>query len=165
MKAKTIVRSACPRLATFFKGGVFVLNLQSMVLGNSVQDWLTALTIALIINLLVGLIKWAVIFRLAKILKKTETALDDSLIEVARRTRQWLVFAVTLYIGVSLSRAAAEAGQHLENDRDGRGIRADRFVGWHRAGFLGWPSAPARLDRGCRRRHQYCGAEFLGRTC
>lgn len=76
-----------------------MLNLQTIVLGNPIQDWLTALTIALIINLLIGVIKWAITRRFADFLSNGRTNLDDSLVEMARRTRQWLVFAITLYMG------------------------------------------------------------------
>jgi len=76
------------------------MNLQTIVLGNPIQDWLTALGIALAINVVVGALKWGITRRLADYLRRTQTNLDDSLIEVVRRTRQTLVFAVTLYIGV-----------------------------------------------------------------
>jgi len=69
------------------------------ILGNPLLHWLTALGIALAINVVVGLVKWLVINRLAKFAQKSSTALDDAVIEVARRTRQFLIFGVTLFVG------------------------------------------------------------------
>ncbi|MES0875134.1 mechanosensitive ion channel family protein [Sinimarinibacterium thermocellulolyticum] len=69
------------------------------LLGNTIGDWLTALGLALTINVVVGLLKWAIIARLARVAKQTSIALDDAFIAVARRTRQWLIFGVTLFIG------------------------------------------------------------------
>ena len=69
------------------------------LLGNPLQHWLTAIGLALAINLVVGLVKWAIIARLAKVASTTSNAFDDAFIAVARRTRQWLVFGVTLFIG------------------------------------------------------------------
>ncbi len=75
-------------------------NLMSVeLLGNPLSDWLTALAIALSINVAVGTIKWLVTNRLAGIANSSNTKLDDSLIEVARRTKQTLILLVTLFIG------------------------------------------------------------------
>lgn len=71
--------------------------LELEILGNPIQDWLTALGIALAINVVVGLFKWLLVHRLAKAASRTSHALDDALVEVARRTRQWLIFGVTLF--------------------------------------------------------------------
>ena len=70
-----------------------------LLFANPLRDWLTALGIALAINLLVGALKWAITRRLARLLPRTSEDLDRSVIVVARRTRQWLVFFVTLFIG------------------------------------------------------------------
>jgi small-conductance mechanosensitive channel len=74
-------------------------GLGTMIFGNPLSAWLTALGIALAINVVVGVVKWAVVHHLARLVQKSETALDDSVVETARRTRQWLVFFVTLYVG------------------------------------------------------------------
>lgn len=68
-------------------------------LDNTVLAWLTALGIALAINVLVGILKWAVINRLSVIAARSTTELDDSLIDIVNRTRQTLVFVITLFIG------------------------------------------------------------------
>jgi small-conductance mechanosensitive channel len=67
--------------------------------GNPLQDWLTALGLALVINVVVGVIKWLIIGRIAKLAANSSTALDDAFVAVARRTKQFLVFGVTLFIG------------------------------------------------------------------
>lgn len=70
-----------------------------LLFGNPLRDWLTALGIALAINLFVGALKWAITMRLARLLPRTSEDLDRSVIVVSRRTKQWLVFCVTLFIG------------------------------------------------------------------
>lgn len=70
-----------------------------IILNNNLSAWGYALGIALAINVFVGLFKWAVLNRLAALARKTATGTADSLVRVVHRTRQWLVFAVTLYVG------------------------------------------------------------------
>lgn len=73
--------------------------LDHTLLGNPVSAWLTALAIALSINVLVGLIKWSIVRRLAKLASNTGTQLDDALVSMAQRTKQTLVLLVTLFVG------------------------------------------------------------------
>lgn len=69
------------------------------ILKNPLADWLAALGIALAINVAVAVLKWLVANKFAKVAARTDTALDDAVISVARRTRQWLIFGITLYFG------------------------------------------------------------------
>ncbi len=69
------------------------------LLDNPVSAWLTALAIALSINVTVAVIKWFVMSRVAKIAQQSSTKLDDSLVEVAKKTKQTLILLVTLFIG------------------------------------------------------------------
>jgi len=75
------------------------MDLDILLLGNSIAAWLTALGVAVAVNIAVGVVKWAVIARLSKLAGRTETSIDDSVIEIARATRQGLVLFVSLYIG------------------------------------------------------------------
>ena len=72
--------------------------LELELLGNPLQDWLAALGIALAINVVVGLFKWTIVHRLAKVATRSSHAFDDALVEIARRTRQWLILGVTLFV-------------------------------------------------------------------
>jgi small-conductance mechanosensitive channel len=83
-------------------------------LGNPLSAWLTALGIALAINFAVGVVKWAIVHHLARLVGKSHTALDDSLVEMARRTRQWLVLFVTLYVGAQYLALPDRAGLVLK---------------------------------------------------
>lgn len=69
------------------------------LLDNPLRDWLSALGIALAINAVVGLLKWLIVGRVAKVASASSTALDDAFVAVARRTKQVLIFGVTLYVG------------------------------------------------------------------
>ena len=73
--------------------------LEMEVLGNPLSAWATAVGIALAINVLVAIVLWAVRRHLVHLAGNTDTAVDDSIIRVAKATRQWLVFAVTLFLG------------------------------------------------------------------
>lgn len=75
------------------------ITLDSLFIDNPLRDWFTALGLALSINVLLGLIKWLILNRLAVVAQRTQSRLDDSLVFVARATRQWLVFGVTLWFG------------------------------------------------------------------
>ncbi|WP_420468675.1 mechanosensitive ion channel family protein [Panacagrimonas sp.] len=72
---------------------------QTIVLGNPLSAWLTALAIALSINVVVGVIKWQVVRRFAALAENSATPLDDAIVAVAQRTRQTLILLVTLFIG------------------------------------------------------------------
>ena len=67
--------------------------------GNSILAWATALGIALAINLLVALFKRVAIGRLRAWSQRTDGVIDDALVDVVYRTRQWLVFLVAIYAG------------------------------------------------------------------
>lgn len=77
----------------------FLAPLDASLLGNPARDWLTALAIALSINVLVGVIKWLSHVRLAAMAARTATPFDDSVVAAVARTQQWLVLVVTLYVG------------------------------------------------------------------
>jgi small-conductance mechanosensitive channel len=77
----------------------FLAPLDASLLGNPARDWLTALGIALSLNILVGAIKWLSRTRLAAVAARTATPLDDSLVAAVKRTQQWLVLLVTLFVG------------------------------------------------------------------
>ena len=73
--------------------------LATAYLGNPVADWRDALGIALAINLLIAVLNWGVTSGLARLLPNTSRRLDSTVIAVARQTRHWLLFPVTVYLG------------------------------------------------------------------
>lgn len=73
--------------------------LDHSLFGNPISAWLTALAIALSINVVVGLIKWAVVRKLSQRASNSATQIDDALVGVADRTKQTLVLLVTLFVG------------------------------------------------------------------
>lgn len=66
---------------------------------NTLLDWVWALGIAICINLLVGALKWAITARLARFNRNVHSVANDALIDVARRTRQFLILGMTLFVG------------------------------------------------------------------
>ncbi|MGB0956816.1 MAG: mechanosensitive ion channel family protein, partial [Panacagrimonas sp.] len=75
------------------------MDLSYELLGNPLTAWITALGIALAINLMVGIAKMAIMHHLSAIVGRTDTELDDSILEVVRKTSQALILFVTLLVG------------------------------------------------------------------
>ena len=73
--------------------------MEQIWMGNSLREWGIALGLALCINLFVALLKWVCTRHLGRIAARTSSALDDVVVAAARRTKQPLVFGVTLMIG------------------------------------------------------------------
>ena len=87
------------------------------LLGNSVREWVVALAVLAGSFLLLGVAKRLVIFRLGKLAAKTETDLDDLLIDIVRRTRRMFLFIVAVWIAahfVKLPGAEYENGELKE---------------------------------------------------
>lgn len=89
-----------------------MLDLTTVWLGNTLQDWSHALLLALSINLLVAAIKWGA-DRLWSDLRQPRSGQRDPrlfVVAMLRRTKQLLIFGVTLLIGTRLLTLAP----HLE---------------------------------------------------
>lgn len=67
-------------------------------LDNPLRDWFTALGLALSVNVAVAVVKSLARMRLEALAQRTTTALDDSLVMAVRRTQQWLVLLVSLFL-------------------------------------------------------------------
>ena len=76
-----------------------MVDLEFIWQGNSLRDWSTALGLALSINLFVGVLKWLIEHRLAKVARTSHRKMDDVIVAMARYTKQLLVFGVTLLAG------------------------------------------------------------------
>ena len=72
--------------------------LDNQLLGEPARDWLMALAIAAGTLLVLALIKRLSVNRLASLATRTETEVDDFLVEVMRRTRWLLVLLPVLYM-------------------------------------------------------------------
>jgi len=76
-----------------------ILDLEAIWLDNTLRAWGTALLLALSINVVIGLVKWLVITRASRSNMLTSRGLDRAMVAMARRTKQPLIFLVTLMIG------------------------------------------------------------------
>ena len=76
-----------------------MFDLEFIWQGNSLRDWSTALGLALSINLFVGVLKWLIEHRLAKVTQRSRGTMDDVIVAMATHTKQLLVFGVTLLAG------------------------------------------------------------------
>lgn len=68
------------------------------ILNNSVEAWLSALAIALAINLSIALVKRWGVSRLAARAARTRSGFDDAIVAALDATRSILVFFVALYV-------------------------------------------------------------------
>lgn len=76
-----------------------ILDLETIWLDNTLEAWGTALALALSINVLVALMKWLIITRVSKVAVRGARGFDHAVVAMARRTKQPLIFLVTLMIG------------------------------------------------------------------
>lgn len=76
-----------------------IIELEGIWMGNSLSEWGTALGMALCINLVVAVLKWAITHHLAHIAENSAAGLNDAAVAMARRTKQTLIFGITLMIG------------------------------------------------------------------
>ena len=77
--------------------------------GNSVQTWLIALALSLVVFLGLELAKNLVFRQLAALAQKTDKDWDDQLVKLLARTRSWFLLVLSIYAGsqvLSLSAAA-----------------------------------------------------------
>ncbi|MEY2747803.1 MAG: hypothetical protein RL112_2845, partial [Planctomycetota bacterium] len=78
--------------------------MERVILENTVQDWIVALSILAGSFLLLGILKRLVIYRLGRLAAKTETDIDDLLIDIVRRTRRMFLFIVAVWIAAHFVR-------------------------------------------------------------
>jgi small-conductance mechanosensitive channel len=67
--------------------------------GNTLRDWLTALAVVVVLALLLHFAKRLVIARLAAWSQKTETRLDDFVVEILAGTRFLFLLIIAFYFG------------------------------------------------------------------
>jgi small-conductance mechanosensitive channel len=75
----------------------FAHFLDQEFLGHPLRNWLYAVITFVVTVFVLDLVKRVVEHRLAKIAERTETDVDDLVVDLIRRTRQFFVFAVGLY--------------------------------------------------------------------
>ena len=71
--------------------------LETMYWGNSVRSYLVAGGVLLAILLAVRISKYVLITRVGRLVARTETRLDDTLVRVVQATKLWLTLFVALY--------------------------------------------------------------------
>jgi len=87
MEALTLALPAAP----------FAHFLDQEFLGHPLRAWLYAVITFVVTVFVLDLLKRVVEHRLAKIAERTETDVDDLVVDLIRRTRQFFVFALGLY--------------------------------------------------------------------
>src|SRR5260221_4763980 len=76
-------------------------NLESLLerdfAGNPVSRWLIALAVVALTTVVLGVVKRLVALRLTKIAERTDTDLDDLLIDLVRRTARFFLFVLGVF--------------------------------------------------------------------
>lgn len=83
--------------------------------GNTVTVWLTGLGLFAGTVIVLALVRWVVVRRLSAIAARTATWLDDLVVDVIRRTKDWFIVVVGLSIamkGVVVARAGVASILH-----------------------------------------------------
>lgn len=73
-------------------------QLENILSGNSLTEWLVALTALAIGLVLILLFKWVAVGRIEALARKTSTRLDDALALALRKTQTWILFFPLLYL-------------------------------------------------------------------
>ena len=81
-------------LATLERMQDAVPFLRREYLGNTFQEWLIALFVLIAATLALGIAKRLVLYRLAKLAERTDTDLDDLIVDPVRRTKRWFLFVM-----------------------------------------------------------------------
>jgi small-conductance mechanosensitive channel len=87
--------------------------MDKLIWGNPVSEWLIAIGYAAVWTILLGVAKRFVVFRLGKWAEKTETDIDDMLIDLVKRTRRIVLLAVGVWIGAHHLALSPEAQDYL----------------------------------------------------
>ena len=66
--------------------------------GNTLTEWLRALALFAASAALLWVIRWLVVRRLSVVAARTETWIDDLLVDAVRRTKQWFIVLVALAV-------------------------------------------------------------------
>jgi len=90
-----------------------MVSLETMFLGNSLQAWATAICLALIINVVIDVGRWWVLKYFAVFAAKTPTGLDDAFVAMAQKTKQLLIFGVTLLVGTQYLELADKVSSYF----------------------------------------------------
>ncbi|MBK7877509.1 MAG: mechanosensitive ion channel family protein [Planctomycetes bacterium] len=85
--------------------------LQRSWLGNTYQEWITALCVAAAVTIALGLFKRFAQHRLALLAERTETDLDDLFIDLVRRTQRWFLFVIGVYVASHFLHKGAESAR------------------------------------------------------
>ncbi|HVR97188.1 MAG TPA: mechanosensitive ion channel family protein [Thermoanaerobaculia bacterium] len=83
--------------------------LDTLFLGDRIRDWLAALALVLLFLVVVALVKGVVVRRIARWAARTETGLDDFLIDLVRRTRWRLLILPAIFLGSAVLHVSPRA--------------------------------------------------------
>ncbi len=85
------------------------MKLIDVLLENGMRDWTIAVGITTLVLVAVAGLKWLILHRLSWLADKTETDFDDSLVEMVRHTRLWLLAFPAIYLGSNYLELTAKA--------------------------------------------------------
>ncbi len=68
--------------------------------GNALSAWLTGLALFVAVAFVLGLLRWVVVRRLSAAAARTATWVDDLLVDLVRRTKDWFIVVVALSVAL-----------------------------------------------------------------
>ncbi len=72
--------------------------MERVYLGNTYQRWLIAACVLIVLFIGLGVIKRIVVARLSVLAARTETEIDDLIVDLVRRTKRFFIFVLALYV-------------------------------------------------------------------
>jgi len=92
-----------------------MILLQKMVYGNSIQDWLTALGVALVIAAVLFFAKSIALARLKILSRRTENRLDDIVVDIFSNTHFFFLLVIALFAGVQYLELTAKTSGFIKH--------------------------------------------------
>ncbi len=83
--------------------------------GNDIETWITALTIAVAVFVLIAVVKFVVVRVASAVARRTSAPVGDVLAEVTRATRLWLLTPIALVAGASALELPVKLERLLDN--------------------------------------------------
>lgn len=87
--------------------------MDKLIWGNPLSEWLIAIGVTIATFLLLGVVKRFIVFRLGRLAEKTETDIDDMLVDLVKRTRRVVLFAVGIWAGSKYLELSATADEYF----------------------------------------------------
>ncbi|MDH3514238.1 MAG: mechanosensitive ion channel family protein [Gammaproteobacteria bacterium] len=89
--------------------------LEQVYYGNTVEDWVVATTVTLVLALVLYVAKRIILRRITALSRKTENRLDDYVVDILGHTRFLFLFIIALYFGMQYLELSPKPTRYLNH--------------------------------------------------